>query len=44
MEPGKKVWAPDSNDGYVLSEIQDLGADGLEVKTEKGQVSVCLCA
>ena len=36
MDHGKKVWAPDLKDGFVLGEIQDFGTDTLFVQPLSG--------
>lgn len=36
MESGKKVWAPDLKDGFVLGEITDFGTDVLTVQPLNG--------
>lgn len=36
MDAGKKVWAPDVNEGFILGEICDFGADTLSVQPLDG--------
>lgn len=36
MDHGKKVWAPDLKDGFVLGEIQDFGTDEITVQPLTG--------
>ena len=36
MDQGKKVWAPDSANGFILGEISDFGTDTLTVQPMSG--------
>lgn len=36
MDQGRKVWAPDVKDGFILGEISDFGADTLSVQPLNG--------
>ena len=41
MDQGRKVWAPDVKDGFILGEIADFGADTLTVQPlDGGKVSL----
>lgn len=37
IDQGKKVWAPDLNDGFKLGEISDFGTDTLTVQPIDGK-------
>ena len=36
MDHGKKVWAPDLRDGFILGEISDFGTDTIDVQPLNG--------
>jgi myosin VI len=36
MDHGKKVWAPDLKDGFILGEISDFGTDEITVQPLNG--------
>ena len=36
MDQGRKVWAPDVKEGFILGEISDFGADTLSVQPLDG--------
>ena len=47
MDQGKKVWAPDLKEGFILGEICDFGTDTLTVQPLDGGkvifVALTLC-
>ena len=36
MDQGKKVWAPDLKEGFILGEISDFGTDVIAVQPLSG--------
>ena len=42
MDQGRKVWAPNLKEGFILGEIVDFGTDTLSVQPQDGSKG-CLC-
>lgn len=40
MDNGKKVWAPDLVQGFILGEVTDFGTDEIEVQPLDGSKTI----